>query len=62
MTKIKALNIMVKKLCKKEKGKNQINAGQAREILKCFADLFIKDDDFYDCFNDYIFTFGGNKK
>ena len=53
---------MVKKLCKKEKGKNQINAGQAREILKCFADLFIKDDDFYDCFNDYIFTFGGNKK
>lgn len=30
-------NQLVRKLCKKEKGRAQINAGQAREIIKMFA-------------------------
>lgn len=42
----KALNSMVKILCKKEKGKKELNAGQAREIIKLFTVLSMTDIEF----------------
>lgn len=45
---------MVKKLCKKEAGKSQIDAGQAREILAKLVELFIVDNKFSDAFYCYL--------
>lgn len=50
----KQLNYLVKKLCSKESGKQQIGAGQAREILAKLVELFIVDNKFSDTFYCYL--------
>lgn len=40
------LNYLVKKLCEMEKGKKQINAGDAREVLSAIKKLTKKDPEF----------------
>lgn len=42
----KILNKLVKILCKKEKGKKQLNAGDAREVIKVATDLMLFDNNF----------------
>jgi hypothetical protein len=54
MTKTKLLNALVKQVCAKEKGKKQLNAGQAREALKVLASLCANDRDYRELFFDYI--------
>lgn len=54
MTKVKCMNLMVKKLCAKEKGKKQLNAGDCREIIKVFTNLYVYDEDFYEAFFAYF--------
>jgi hypothetical protein len=46
MTKTKILNHLVKMVCEKEKGKKQLNAGQARECLKIIINLLYNDATF----------------
>jgi hypothetical protein len=41
-----AINALVKKLCKQDGGKKQLNAGQARRVLKSFFILIVKDPEF----------------
>jgi hypothetical protein len=53
MSKTKCLNILVKKLCEKEKGKKQLNAGNAREVIKVFVKLLLSDQEFNDTINNY---------
>lgn len=53
MTKTKLLNQLVKMVCEKEKGKKQLNAGQAREVIKVFSKL-LEDKDFYKTYLLYI--------
>lgn len=53
MTKTQCLNAMVEMVCAKEKGKKQLNAGQAREIIKVFSNLFHNNVDFGDLFYVY---------
>lgn len=53
MTKTKLLNQLVKMVCVAEKGKKQISAGQAREVIKVFSRL-LDDKDFYKTYLLYI--------
>ncbi len=39
VSRTKILNQLVKMVCLKEKGKKQLNAGQAREVIKVIAKL-----------------------
>lgn len=39
MSKTKILNELVKMVCEKEKGKKQLDAGQAREVIKVISKL-----------------------
>jgi hypothetical protein len=52
----KLINKLIKKLCKKEAGKKQINAGQAREVIKITAFLLVNDDEFHADFIAYLQT------
>jgi hypothetical protein len=54
MTKTKILNQLVKMVCEKEKGKKQLNAGQAREVIKVIATLFSSDLVFASTFQQYV--------
>ena len=56
MTKTKLLNALVKKLCAKEKGKKQLNAGQAREVIKAMKGLMQADEDYFFEFFEYLKT------
>lgn len=53
MSKTKLLNKLVKMICVEEKGKKQLNAGQAREVIKVFSKL-LEDKDFYKTYLLYI--------
>jgi hypothetical protein len=54
MTKTKLLNAMVKQVCAKEKGKKQLNAGQAREVVKVIATLMQTNTEFYSMLFSYL--------
>ena len=41
--KTKHLNYLVKMICANEGGKVQMNAGQARQVIKVFAKIHISD-------------------
>lgn len=53
MTKTKLLNQLVKMVCVAEKGKKQISAGQAREVIKLLSKL-LDDIDFHETYMMYI--------
>ena len=40
------LNVLIKKLCAKEGGKTQLNAGQARQVVNKIVQLVKADDEF----------------
>lgn len=54
--KTKLLNKIIKKLCKKEAGKKQLSAGQAREVVKAIGFLLVNDDEFHSDFIAYLMT------
>ena len=54
--KTKLLNKLLKKLCKKEAGKKQLSAGQAREVLKVTGYLLVNDKEFHSDFIAYLQT------
>jgi hypothetical protein len=60
MTLRKLLNILIKLVCKKEKGKVQVSAGNVREIMRILAEQQCEADYYctqgpVDVLNDYAF-------
>lgn len=53
LSKTKLLNMLVKEICAREKGKKQMNAGQAREVLKTLAGM-MRESEFDMVFYTYV--------
>lgn len=48
------LNSVVRMLCGKDGGKKQLNAGEARRVVKALGTLLITNEEFITTFGEYL--------